>query len=69
MAGKYKNNRHLITQVTEHSAVLDTHRSMVKNGWDVTILPVNSNGTVEPQSVLDAINDKTVLVSVMHAKQ
>ena len=67
VAGKYKNNRHLITQVTEHSAVLDTHRSMVKNGWDVTILPVNSNGTVEPQSVLDAINDKTVLVSVMHA--
>ena len=40
---------------------------MEKNGWDVTILPVNSNGVVEPQSVLDAINDKTVLVSVMHA--
>ena len=67
IAGRYKNKRHIITQVTEHSAVLDTYRSMGRKGWDVTILPVNSNGMIEPKSVRDAITDETVLISIMHA--
>ena len=56
----------MITQATEHSAVLDTFRSIEK-GWDISILPVNRNGLVDPQDIANAITDETSLVSIMHA--
>lgn len=59
--------RHIVTQMTEHKAVLDTCEFMEKRGWEVTYLPVASDGRVDPQQVLDAIRDDTVLVSIMHA--
>ncbi|MFQ6609043.1 MAG: cysteine desulfurase family protein [Fidelibacterota bacterium] len=62
-----EKGRHIVTQVTEHKAVLDTCESMEKRGWEVTYLPVDSDGRVDPQQVLDAIRDDTVLVSIMHA--
>ena len=65
--GNYKSKHHIITQATEHSAVLDTYRTIERKGWDITILPVNSSGIVDPQSIADAINANTILVSVMHA--
>ena len=65
---KYQNKgRHVVTQQTEHKAVLDTCASMEKMGWRVTYLPVNSDGIVNPNSVFDAIEKDTVLVTVMHA--
>ena len=65
---KYKKNgQHIITQQTEHKAVLDTCTTMEEAGWEVTYLPVDSDGVVSPQSVFDAIKKETVLVSVMHA--
>ena len=65
---KYQNKgKHVITQQTEHKAVLDTCASMEKMGWQVTYLPVNSDGIVNPDSVFDAIEKDTVLVTVMHA--
>ena len=65
---KYQNKgKHVVTQQTEHKAVLDTCASMEKMGWRVTYLPVNSDGIVNPQSVLDSIEKDTVLVTVMHA--
>ncbi len=67
IVGNYKSKHHIITQATEHSAVLDTYRTIERKGWDITILPVNSSGIVDPQSIADAINDNTILVSVMHA--
>ena len=57
----------MITQATEHSAVLDTLRSIEKKGWDISILPVNRNGLVDPQDIANAITDETSLVSIMHA--
>nr|MDO8117123.1 cysteine desulfurase family protein [Candidatus Sigynarchaeota archaeon] len=58
---------HLITSSIEHPAVLSTCRFIESLGVDVTYLPVDSNGLVDP-SVLNArITDKTVLVSVMFA--
>jgi len=67
VAGNYNSKHHIITQATEHSAVLDTCRSLERKGWDVSILPVNSTGMVDPQSITNAITDDTVLVSIMHA--
>ena len=65
---KYQNKgKHVVTQQTEHKAVLDTCASMEKMGWRVTYLPVNSDGIVNPNSVFDAIEKDTVLVTIMHA--
>ena len=65
---KYNSKgRHIITQKTEHKAVLDTCASIEKAGWSVTYLPVDSDGLVSPESVLNAIEKGTVMVSIMHA--
>ena len=67
VAGTFKKKHHMITQATEHSAVLDTFKSVEKKGWDISILPVNQNGVVDPQNIANAITDETILVSIMHA--
>ena len=59
--------RHLITQVTEHKAVLDVCKALERRGAQVTYLPVDGQGRVDPQDVANAITDQTVLVSIMHA--
>ena len=46
---------HIITQITEHQAVLDTFAVMKKKGWDVTILPVDSKGLVDPNEIANVI--------------
>jgi cysteine desulfurase len=58
---------HVITAQTEHKAVLDTCKRLEKDGFEVTYLPVERDGRVSPQTVADAITDKTILVSIMHA--
>lgn len=64
---KYPGKGHIITQATEHKAVLDTCEAMAKKGWAVTILPVDSDGRVDPGKVQDTIQDNTALISIMHA--
>jgi cysteine desulfurase len=59
---------HIITQVTEHPGILNTCRALERlHGFRVTCLPVDENGQVDPAQVEAAIDDKTVLVTVMHA--
>ena len=68
VCNKYNSKgRHIITQQTEHKAVMDTCASIEKAGWSVTYLPVDSDGLVSPDSVLNAIGKDTVMVSIMHA--
>ena len=68
VCNKYNSKgRHIITQQTEHKAVMDTCASIEKAGWSVTYLPVDSDGLVSPDSVLNAIEKDTVMVSIMHA--
>ena len=60
--------KHLITQMTEHPAVLATCRQLVRlHGFRVTSLPVDATGRVRPGDVEAAIDDQTTLVSIMHA--
>jgi cysteine desulfurase len=58
---------HIITAVTEHKAVLDTCKRLEKLGFEVTYLPVERDGRVNPQAVADALTDRTIVVSVMLA--
>ena len=58
---------HIITAVTEHKAVLDTCKRLEKSGFEVTYLPVERDGRVNPQAVADALTDRTIVVSVMLA--
>jgi cysteine desulfurase len=58
---------HIITTVIEHKAILDTCKRLEKEGFEVTYLPVNKEGLVDPEQVRAAITDKTILVSVMLA--
>ncbi len=59
--------KHLITSAIEHHAVLDTCEYLHKMGFDLTVLPVNYYGVVEPDDLKGAIKPETTLVSIMHA--
>jgi len=58
---------HIITSTVEHPAVLSPLRWLEHHGFSVTCLPVDDRGRVDPQKVREAITDKTILISVMHA--
>jgi len=63
---KDKGN-HIITSPIEHKAVLDTCKFLEREGCDITYLPVDKYGLVNPDDVKNAITDKTILVSIMAA--
>lgn len=58
---------HIITTAIEHPAVLQPLRALEARGLRLTILPVDADGRIDPQQVVDAITPLTILVSVMHA--
>ncbi|HVK08797.1 MAG TPA: IscS subfamily cysteine desulfurase [Gemmataceae bacterium] len=62
-----KKGNHVITQVTEHKAVLDPCKRLEKEGFQVTYLPVDRYGQVSAEQVRAALTDKTILVSIMAA--
>jgi cysteine desulfurase len=62
-----ERGNHIITQVTEHKAVLDTCKRLEKAGCKVTYLPVKADGLVDIEELKAAITDKTILVSIMFA--
>lgn len=61
-----QKGNHIITAATEHKAVLDTCKRLEKHGVRVTYLPVRPDGLVDLDMLRDAINDKTILVSIMY---
>jgi cysteine desulfurase len=68
IAEMYKERgNHIITQVTEHKAVLDTCKRLEKYGYRVTYLPVKADGLIDLEDLKRAIDDKTILVTIMAA--
>ncbi|NYE58040.1 cysteine desulfurase NifS [Carboxydothermus ferrireducens] len=65
-AYKHKGN-HIITSAVEHHAVLDACLALQKEGFEVTVLPVDEYGMVSVEDVKKAITDKTILITIMHA--
>ncbi len=62
-----ERGNHIITQATEHKAVLDTCKRLEKDGARVTYLPVQQNGLIDLDQLRDSITDKTILISIMYA--
>ncbi len=63
-----KKGRHIITSQIEHPSVIETVQYLKeKHGFEITYLPVDKQGIVEPKDVERAITNKTVLITIMHA--
>src|SRR5271154_6598630 len=62
-----EKGNHIITQVTEHKATLDTCKRLEKHGYEVTYLPVQADGLIDLDDLKRAIDDKTILVTIMIA--
>ena len=58
---------HIITSAIEHHAVLHTCGHLEAKGFRVTYLPVDDRGMVDPEAIREAVTDRTVLISIMHA--
>jgi cysteine desulfurase len=62
-----EKGNHIITAVTEHKAVLDTCKRLEKYGYRVTYLPVQKDGLIDLEDLKRAMDDKTILVTIMAA--
>jgi cysteine desulfurase len=67
LAGRKKGKKHIITSAAEHHAVLEPCEALKEEGFEVTVLPVDTHGLVTPDQVRDAITTETCIVSIMHA--
>jgi cysteine desulfurase len=67
VAARRDRGNHVVTVATEHHAVLDTCKALERDGCRVTVLPVERDGLVDPESFAAALADDTVLASVMTA--
>ena len=62
-----EKGNHIITQVTEHKATLDTCKRLEKSGYRVTYLPVMADGLIDIEDLKRAMDDQTIIVSIMYA--
>ena len=65
--GIRQKRRHMITSAIEHHAVLHTMESFRDDGFEITVLPVNDKGRIDPAALEKAIRPDTILVSIMYA--
>lgn len=66
LANRHKGN-HIITSRVEHPAVTEVCNHLSRNGFEITFLPVDKTGRVDPQSVAEAVTERTILITIMHA--
>ncbi|MBD8004310.1 IscS subfamily cysteine desulfurase [Bacillus norwichensis] len=67
LTSKEKKGRHIITGMAEHSSVLNSLEKLRQAEWDITMLPLASDGRIDVDAFLDAVREDTVLVSIQHA--
>lgn len=66
LSGKRKTGNHIVTGAAEHSSVYNLMKKLEGEGWEITFLPLNSNGRIELTSFIEAVRPETVLVSIQH---
>ncbi len=62
-----KGKKHIITSVFEHHAVIHTTQDLEKKGFEVTYIPVDEKGLINPEDIRNAIREDTALVTIMYA--
>jgi len=62
-----EKGRHMITQVTEHKAVIDPCKYLEKDGYETTFLKVSKEGRIDVEELTRTIRDDTILISIMFA--
>ncbi|SKA00274.1 cysteine desulfurase [Cetobacterium ceti] len=68
VAKAYKNRgKHIITSSIEHPAIKNTFKDLEKDGYEVSFIPVDTNGVVDIEALEKAIRPDTILISIMHA--
>lgn len=68
MARAYKNRgKHIIVSAIEHPGIRNTCKDLESEGFEVTVIGVNSDGVVNPEDIRKAIKDDTILITVMYA--
>jgi cysteine desulfurase len=65
--GQIEKGRHIVVSAIEHFSVLNAVRTLEKAGFELTLLPVDKYGLVDPDEVARNIREDTILVSIMHA--
>ena len=68
IARQYSTPQHMIVSSVEHSAISQTAKVLEKQGWQITYLPVNQQGRINPWDLQTAIKPNTVLVSVIYGQ-
>lgn len=63
---RIRHGKHLVCSSVEHPSVLNCLRTLEKEGWQLTLLPVDKEGRVDAQVAGEAVREDTVLVSIMH---
>ena len=64
---KFKKGKHIVSTNIEHQSVARTLRVLMRLGYQVTAVPVDKYGLVDPKNIEKAITEDTILVSIMHA--
>lgn len=67
LARALKKGEHIVTAATEHHAVLDSCKRLARDGFQITVLPVDNFGRVTVEQIAGALTDRTILVSIMAA--
>lgn len=65
--GAKNGKKHIITSVFEHHAVLHTCEYLAKHGYEITYIPIDEKGLINPKDVENAIRPDTCLVTIMYA--
>ncbi len=66
-AANQAKGKHIVISAIEHFSVMNAAKSLERLGFEITLVPVDKYGTVDPQDVMKSIRPDTILVSVMHA--
>lgn len=66
LSAKKKPGKHIITGAAEHSSVYNLMKKLELEGWEITFLPLNRNGLIDMETVVEAVRKETVLISLQH---